>query len=266
MMPPVPALSSQFQAAKGRALVAAQARMVAVAKERHGQIMQREPRPVGFVRYIDGRINVREEAVKAGGLIVYRYLRNQIGLAQDIRITRARLDDVARFALATLRDLSPVASGLYRDSHKLFVNGYPVDNLARWNDGDEISITNYVEYSRILEVGDGRHRVPHLVYDRAADIVAERHGKDVAIEFTWRGITAGYQIAQSPSRRRGFGVQLAARSRAHNKSPVRFPTIVITPIVQSHGALRRIGTAAVLLGASDALIERAMAAPMIGNG
>jgi hypothetical protein len=71
---------------------------------------------------------------------------------------------VVQFALATLRDLSPVGKGsdphpgLYRDSHKLFKNGYPIGNLLTWKIGDEVSISNFVDYSRILEVGDGQFR------------------------------------------------------------------------------------------------------------
>lgn len=232
------ALANQFDAASRRALVQAQARHAQIAKEQHAEVMRREPQPTGFTRIVDGRRGVTEESVKAGGVIIYIYERSQIGFERDIRATIVRLDEIAQFALATLRSISPVGSGrdrhpgLYRDSHKLFRNGYPVDDLSGWKDGDEISISNFVDYSRILEVGDGKFRLPLNVYERAADVVGEKFGKDAKIEFTWRGIVASIQVAQNPSRRRGFGARNAGSTRQHNASQKRFPTLVITPHVQ----------------------------------
>jgi len=223
---------AQFNAASSRALVVAQSRLVAVAKSMHSDVMRRDPRPVGFTRIVDGRVGALETAVKAAGIITYIYLRPQIGFG-DIKETIARLDEVARFAMQTLRDLSPVVSGEYRDGHKLFINGYPVSDVSRWRPGAEISITNFVTYSRILEVGDGKARAPNLVYDQAHDIITEKHGNGAKIDFTWRGITDAMQIAQDPRQRRGLGTQIAGRTRAHNKSPARYPTIVIAPHPES---------------------------------
>src|ERR1044071_8434283 len=100
-MPPVPALSGQFQRATGRALVLAQRRLVAVAKSRHLAIMGRDPRPSTFLRIVDGRLGALEETVKATGIIRYIYQRSQIGLEKDEKETAARLDEVVKFALQT---------------------------------------------------------------------------------------------------------------------------------------------------------------------
>lgn len=262
-MPPVPALSSQFDRAKGRALVAVQRRLVAGAKSRHLAIMNRDPRPSAFLRVVDGRIGALEEAVKAAGIITYVYQRSQIGFERGEKETVARLDEVVRFALATLQSLSPVGSGsdphpgLYRDSHKLFRNGYPVSNLLAWKAGDEVSITNYVDYSRILEVGDQKFRLPLKIYERAADIVEERFGKDAKIEFTWRGIVASYQIPQESSRRRGFSVVIAGRGRQHNVSAARYPTLVISPKSVVSEQVSRIGIA-LRIGADTLAVANAV--------
>jgi hypothetical protein len=268
-MAPVPALSNQFQRATSRALVAAQGRMVAVAKARHAAVMNREPRPSGFLRIVDGRLNALETTVKATGIIIYVYQRTQIGFERDAKQTIARLDEILQFALTTLRSLSPVGSGgdphpgLYRDSHKLFKNGYPIDVLTSWKEGDEVSITNYVDYSRILEVGDGKLRLPLKVYERAKDIVEEKYGRDARIEFTWRGISASYQIAQQANRRRGFSVKVAAGSRQYNVAKYRFPTLVITPLhAQGQGALDRIGQIA---GIASNVLSIAGAVGQIGS-
>lgn len=228
--------AAQFDRAKSRALVAVQSRLVAVAKNRHAAVMAREPRPAGFVRIVDGRIGALEEVVRVYGTIRYIYDRLQVGFERDPKATIARLDEIARFALETLRASSPVGAGddphagLYRDSHKLFLNGYPVDDLSGWREGDEISIANYVAYSRILEVGDGKARLPNFVYQNAADVVAEKYENFARIMFDWRGIVDGNQIAQDPRERRGFGVRVAASRHQHNKGEVRYPTIVISPL------------------------------------
>lgn len=261
-MPPVPALSNQFDRAKGRALVAVQRRLVAIAKSRHLAVMGRNPRPSRFLRIVDGRVGAVEELVKATGVITYVYQRSQIGFERDEKETAARLDEVVKFALETLRDLSPVGSGrdphpgLYRDSHQLFRNGYPVGSLLLWKPGDEVSITNYVDYSRILEVGDGNFRLPLKVYERAADIVEEKYGQDAKIEFTWRGIVATYQIPQESYKRKGLGVNFAARSRRHNIAQFRFPTLVISPksnVVEIAGRIGRalqIGSDAIMVASA----------------
>jgi hypothetical protein len=262
-MPPVPALSNQFDRAKGRALATVKGRLVAIAKSRHATVMGRDPRPSRFLRIVDGRVGAVEEMVKATGIITYVYERTQIGFERDEKETAARLGEVVKFALATLRDLSPVGTGrdphpgLYRDSHQLFRNGYPVSGLLLWKPGDEVSITNYVDYSRILEVGDKKFRLPLKVYERAADIVEEKYGQDAKIEFTWRGIVATYQIPQEASRRRGFGVNVAARSRRHNVAQFRFPTLVISPksnIVEIAGRIGR----AIEIGANTLAVANAL--------
>lgn len=232
------AAAGQFQAASGRALVLAQQRLVALAKSKNAEIMARDPRPSGFVRFVDGRRGAAEEAVKAAGVIVYVYERLQVGFDQYLDLTRVRLDDIARFALETLRSISPIGQGgdphpgQYRAAHALFLNGYPVKNLSHWNPGDEISISNFVEYSRILEIGDGKFRVPMNIYERAFDIIDEKYGRDAELEFTWRGIVNDLQIPQGSHERRGFGVRVTASTRQHNKAVKRFPTIVLKPFAE----------------------------------
>ncbi len=238
-MPPVPAVYNQFERAKSRALVLAKGRLVAIAKGKHAAIMGRYPRPVGFTRFVDGRMGVLETAVNVFGVIHYIYDRSQIGFERDLKQTVARLDEIALYALEILRSISPVGSGkdphpgLYRDSHVLFLNKQPVDNLSAWKPGDEISISNEVEYSRIIEVGNHKGRLPLLVYDRAKDIVDEKYGSDAKIEFTWRGIIT-QQFGKSgpnPYRRTGPKPGRATRrpGAIQNRSEIRYPTIVITP-------------------------------------
>ena len=82
---------------------------------------------------------------------------------------------IAEFARQTLMAGSPVGSGddphigLYRDSHLMFLNGQWVADASGWKPGDEIEISNPVPYSRLIEIGILRMRVPGTdhVYQRA---------------------------------------------------------------------------------------------------
>lgn len=192
------------------------------AKSQHKEIMGRAPRPLNFVRHVDGVEGASEDAVKLNGIIVYDY---------------NRLDIVAKRAIEILQEFSPVGSGrdphpgLYRNSHRLFVDGHAVKDLKGWSKGQEISITNTVIYAQMIELGgkggrkfkiDGGGRV----YQRAAQRL--RRDPDVAnaakIDFTFRAVLGSEQVNQATKGRGGRG-----GSRAHNKAEVRWPTIVIRP-------------------------------------
>lgn len=224
--------ASQFDAVLAEVGRLTQQGIVAEAKRLHGEVMNTDPRPLNFVRHVDGVI-APEEAVKPGGVIVYDY---------------NRLDIVAKRALEILREISPVGSGrdphpgLYKSSHRLFIDGHAVDTLDGWHEGQEISITNTVVYAQVIELGgkggkkfkiDGGGKV----YQRAQQIL--KRDPDVAnaafIEFTFRAVFGVGQVDQSTQGKtaikRGAKGRFVFRggSRAHNVSEVRWPTLVIHP-------------------------------------
>jgi hypothetical protein len=90
------------------------------------------------------------------------------------------MQDVVDFALAALKERSPVGSGgdkhpgLYRDSHTVFLNGHVVTGrrCRRFKSGDQINISNPVPYSRKIEAGRGKMSVPGHVYEETAQLVA----------------------------------------------------------------------------------------------
>lgn len=169
------ATSAAFEVAGARTLAATQARLVAVAKARHAAVMAAPPRPQAFRRYVDGRAGAPEEAVRPHGVIVYEYPRIAL---------------VGQFALETLRKLSPVRSGDYKESHIPFLNGeaIPDGEMKNWRPGDELSIANVMPYARKIEVGGMKMRVPGTdhVYGQAHRIVRGRYGNLCRIEFTFR--------------------------------------------------------------------------------
>ncbi|MBN9334834.1 hypothetical protein [Devosia sp.] len=187
-----------FRAAAAATIAETHAAHVALAKREHARVMQADPKPGRFTRSVDGVPGAREEAVKIGGVIRYNY---------------ARLDDVVRFAMDTLFDLSPVLSGEYRTRHQLFVGGVPATNLKDWDGSSEILITNTLPYSRKIEMSTMTMRVPgtERVYEEAAAIVARRFGNAASVIFDWQGVIAG----------------AAANGQQGNKSGNRYPCLRI---------------------------------------
>lgn len=168
--------------------------LIATAKREHARIMQTEPRPKRFVRAVDGVTGAREEQVKSGGVIRYRY---------------QRLEEVVRAAMELLFELSPVLSGEYRMAHTLFVDGAAASDLSTWDGTGTIIITNMMPYARKIEVGKMVMRVPGTdhVYQQAELLLRRQHGNQANIKFNYRGIVGG---------------------RAGNKSSNRYPALEIS--------------------------------------
>jgi hypothetical protein len=205
------AISQQFRVARLSTHEATQRAIVALAKREHAKVMAADPRPGGFTRYVDGMRGAREEAVKPNGVIVYEY---------------QRLDLVVQFAMETLYDKSPVLSGAYRTGHTIFLDGQPVPNLAGWKPGDDVAISNYLPYSRKIEMGKMKMRVPGTdhVYQQAAQIVNARYGNVARVRFTYRAVVAGAHVPYAP-----VGTPNAhASRRGGEEQRNRFPALVIT--------------------------------------
>lgn len=126
------------------------------------------------------------------------------------------MQGVVDFALAMLREHSPVGSGtdphpgLYRDSHLVFLNGHVVKDVSDFKPGDQINISNPVPYARKIETGSAKMSVPGHVYEDAALIVAARFGNQISIGFVFMPVRFGsvqsyaHSLAgQAAGRRRG---------------------------------------------------------------
>lgn len=150
-------------------------------------------------------------------------------------ITLFYMDEVVQFALQTLRERSPVGSGkdphpgLYRDSHTIFIDGHNVKDAKNWRPGQQINISNPVPWSRIVELGNGKLRVPLHVYEETVPLVQARYGNQANVQFVYMPVQFGSVQAyarslagQAAGKRRG-GSQKALRDWL-----VRQPAIQIT--------------------------------------
>ncbi|MBR0931636.1 hypothetical protein JQ561_33925 [Bradyrhizobium diazoefficiens] len=140
------------------------------------------------------------------------------------------MQDIVDFALATLRERSPVGSGddphpgLYRDSHLVFLNGQVVQNVRAFKRGDQINISNPVPYARKIEMG---MHAPLHVYEDTALIVGNRFGNRAAVKFTFMPVRFGGISAYA-----AFSKQLKKGRRSMSDKSrrdwlVRQPTIQI---------------------------------------
>jgi hypothetical protein len=134
-----------------------------------------------------------------------------------------------------LRKASPIISGLYRDSHTVFVNGIPVVGVPQsLKQGDEIYIANPTPYARRLEVGlteSGRAFVLQVqpnIYGRVMrGILIPRYRNVAKISLDYVTIPDAYIIkGRLPSHYIAKG---GVRRRRHQPvgQPVRSPAIVI---------------------------------------
>lgn len=195
----------QFQDAMTGTKEEIRQRFIAFAKSENAKVMNADPKPVTFNRFVDGKLGATEEQVKFGGFVLYRY---------------PRLEIVAQFALETLQRISPVGvppddkhPGLYRDSHTILVNGVQSTDFSKWQPGEEIIITNLVPYARVIELGKMKMRVPgtEAVYQQTEKIVKRQYGNLADIRYTFRGFAGGALL----------------QGKAHGQSDNRYPALVI---------------------------------------
>jgi len=211
----------QIDIVKQSTLAATQALLVATAKAAHAKVMATDPRPVTFQRFVDGSEGAPEEAVKPFGVIVYEY---------------PRLNEVALFALETLRSLSPVGSardphpGAYRDGHRLYLNGQAVDDLSTWHSGDDVCIMNFAPYARKIEVGNMAMKVPGTdhVYQQAQQLISARQGNLAKVTFEWRGLlSGGYTLVGQFRRGVGAHARTGLRKDTSAGASMTYPALII---------------------------------------
>lgn len=165
-----------------RALSQQQAKelLIRTAREGHARIMREQSLRSGVIpewdAYANSPGNTNLESVRLPGPIVYRY---------------RYLREVVLVAIRELEAASPIDSGRYKRSHKLWINGHEAPLNAVIKAGDEVWIANDVPYARRLEVGktqSGRDflvSVPNRIYERVAKKLMSRY-RNAA------GITNGY--------------------------------------------------------------------------
>jgi hypothetical protein len=161
-------------------------------------------------------VGALEEAVREQ--IIYRY---------------TRLDQPIIFALAFLKQISPVGSGkdrhpgLFRDSWFVMVDGEPTDDFSRIPASAVITITNPQPYSRKIDVGSMRLSVPPHLVDQAAVAVNGRYGNSVTAQPRYVTLQEGYAMRGHFRHGRGVHARTRLRKDVAAGQPMTYPALII---------------------------------------
>jgi len=159
--------------AQSRTLAAFAKEQLAAAQEQNGAALGRVPPHITFV---DGVANAPESSVKPDGAIAYEF-----ELAADM----------LQWIADQLEQHSPVKSGRYQRSHRLWVDGVEVNtDSPSVPDGQEYVFLSDVPYARKIEGDDNRApqsaQAPDGVYEVVAALARQRFGNIAKISFGWR--------------------------------------------------------------------------------
>lgn len=163
---------------------------------------------------------------------VARFLQTSRNIVK--RIAYSYMDDVAQFAIKTLKEHSPVGSsadkhpGLYRDGHMLFIDGHLVQDAKNWQPGQILYISNPEPYSRKIELGTMSMSVPGHVYETCAPIIQDKFSGRITVRMVFMPLRFGSVAAYSHSAAgRAAGVRRGGSQRAIRDWLVNQPTLII---------------------------------------
>jgi hypothetical protein len=182
-------------AAKSRVLAQFARETINEAKEINRRALGEVP---PYETFVDGRRSEAFERVRPDGVIVAEF---------DL------ISNLLGFVSEQLWIHSPVKTGRYRKSHRIFADGALVGEVAnntralaapggRWTSGmvdaREWVFVSVVSYARRLERGWSR-QAPDGVYQAVAALARRRFGRLARVQFTYRAVTGLYGSA--PRRR-----------------------------------------------------------------
>ncbi len=183
----------------------AKRRHIAIAQRGLAAFMAGQTSKPSVTIEVDGHSASSEESVKPFGVIAYRFLR---------------MREIALFALAKARELSPVLSGRYRASWFAMVDDAETAPEAI-SSSATVVITNDQPYARKIHVGaKGFEKyVPPGIVEKVRQFVIRKYGAIVDAELQFITLAGGYILKGSHGRRkdRQAGASLT------------YPALVLTP-------------------------------------
>lgn len=102
--------------------------------------------------------------------------------------------DIVLFALQTLLDLSPEASGDYKRSWIVRVDGEQVTDYKNIDGGAVVEITNDSDYHRSIVVGHKHYRIGHQNIEEARSAVKGIYGNFIDARSTMIQLPDGYVL------------------------------------------------------------------------
>ncbi len=161
--------------------------------------------------FVDGARSERLETVRPDGVIVFEF---DVG------------SDVVRYCFDMLVAHSPVLTGAYQRSHRIYADGVEVETPEQASGASEVSIVSSVPYARKIERGLSQ-KAPDGVYQTVATMAAQRFGNQARVRFSYRApMNAGdlekWAAANAARKARG------RKQRARYEANIRQPAITIT--------------------------------------
>ena len=200
----------------------AKALLVRTARAGHVRIMREQLVRSGYLpeweAYANTPANTNIEKVKLPGPIVYRY---------------EYMREIVHEIIKALEAASPHVSGEYKGSHGLWINGLEVATNTPIQRGQEVFVSNTVDYARRIEVGktdEGRAFVmqvkPHI-YERIAKKMAVKYENVAHIYFNYVELPNAWEIKGKLGPTYKLPTGKKRKRRQHVGEKVRAPAIFI---------------------------------------
>lgn len=191
-------------------------KLAAFARRSRDELIRDGEASPSFTTYVDGRRDAAEETVRPDGVILYAF--NTLGLA-------------AAFAITFCMARSPVDSGAYRSAWMVVVNGRVWSgDLNDIPANAEVMITNPLPYSRKIDVGHMRMRVPPGIVEAARQQVLRRYpslSAERALVTIPASLGGGYVLRGRFRRGRRQHARQRLRSDTQKGAEMTYPALII---------------------------------------
>lgn len=139
--------------------------------------------------------------------------------------------DVVKFTYDLIVANSPVLTGKYKNSHRIFADGVEVDSPEATAGASEVVILSIVPYARKIE-GAGKKppqstQAPDGVYQAAVTLARSRYGNVADIKYTMQSPVIASDLQDWAARHSAKHASAARRKRQMARD-TRQPAIIIT--------------------------------------
>jgi hypothetical protein len=167
--------------------------------------------------YVDGARGGNIYRVRPNGTIVYEW---------DLA------NDVVQWIWEQIHKHSPVLSGRFRESHRLYADGTELQSFDANVSAEEWVITTVVPYARKLEGTTTKKymsaQAPDGIYQVVAALASARYGNIARVRFTYRAPSGGGTMLDDWAHGNAMKKPTRNKQRAQYARNIRQPAISIT--------------------------------------
>jgi hypothetical protein len=165
-----------------------------------------------------------------GAVIAWLGLRGLSQIRPDSEITfEFQLwGDLIPFALQSLIDHSPEASGRYKRSWFTMVDGQRVERVEDIPPGVNVILVNDQPYSRKIDTGHMKMSVPPGVVEAARQDILNRFGNSVSVERIMVPLPDGYVLKGRFRKGRGANARRGLRRDTQTGAAMTYPALSIS--------------------------------------